>query len=259
MTQSYREITPDLARQLKLVMTDVDGTLTVGGDSLSPVVLEAVRRLEHEGIMVGLVSGRTLPRLESLAQDLNISGAIIAENGGVAKLKANGGLVDLGYSREPALKALRKLEMLFPDAIKGREDNKDRLIDIVIWSYGVGTEELRRHLEDAQLLDSGYILHLMQKGVSKGRTLMRLLGEMGDGKLSPAEVMVFGDSPTDNSLFELFPHSVLITNPRLPVEQRQALQKLARYAGELPFGEGFAEVVFHILNTRHSPDLRKMG
>ena len=259
MTQSYREITPDLARQLKLVMTDVDGTLTAGGDSLSPVVLEAVRRLEQEGITVGLVSGRTLPRLESLARDLNISGAIIAENGGVAKLKANGGLVDLGYSREPALNALTKLQGLFPDAIKGREDNKDRLVDVVIWSLGVETEELRRHLDDAQLLDSGYILHLMQKGVSKGKTLMRLLGEIGDGNLSSEEVLVFGDSLTDVSLFELFPHSVFITNPRLPIEQRQALQKLARYAGELPFGEGFAQVVFHLLNARHSPDLKKQG
>jgi len=232
-------------------MADVDGTLTQD-DSISSVVLEVTSRLQEQGIIVGLVSGRTLLELEALASHLGISGPIIAENGGVAKLKVNSELVELGYSRQPALKAVEKLKTLFPDAIRGREDNKDRIVDVVIWADGVETEELRRHLGDTQLLDSGYILHLLQKGVSKGRTLMGLLGEIGDGNLSPAEVMVFGDSLTDISLFELFPHSVLIINPKLPVKQRELMQERARYVSDLYFDEGFAEVAFHIINARVS-------
>ena len=250
MAQSYRQIAPELARQIRLLMTDVDGTITQGGDSLSPAVLEAIRRLEESGIMVGFVSGRALPRLESLALDLRISGPIIAENGGIAKLKANGDLVNLGYSRAPALKDLEKLKRLFPNAIAEREDNKYRLVDVVFRSHAIEREELARHLEEAELLDSGYILHLLQKGVSKGRTLAKLLRKIGNGKLSQEEVMVFGDYSTDLSLFQLFPHSVFIPNPRLPPEQRQELQRAARYASDLPFGEGFAEVALHILDMR---------
>jgi len=257
MTQSYREIVPKLARQIRLVMTDVDGTLTQGGDCLSSAVLEAIRQLEKDGIVVGFVSGRTLPGLESLASDLGVSGPIIAENGGVAKLKTGGELVDLGYSREPAIKALARLKRLFPNAIAEREDNQYRLVDVVFRSRGVQAEELTRHLEDAELLDSGYILHLMQKGVSKGRTLTRLLGKIGDGNLFPEEVLVFGDSSTDLSLFQLFPHSVLIDNPRLAPEQRQVLRKAAEYASDLPFGEGFAEVAFRILAVRLSSNAGK--
>jgi hydroxymethylpyrimidine pyrophosphatase-like HAD family hydrolase len=67
--------------------------------------------------------------------------------------------------------------------------------------------------------------------------VMRLLEETGEGKLSPSQVMVFGDSATDLSLFELFPHSVLIPNPRLPVEQRQTLEKAASFTSDSPFGE----------------------
>jgi phosphoglycolate phosphatase (TIGR01487 family) len=249
MAQSYRHITPELARQIGLAMADVDGTLTPEGDSISSIVIEAVRRLEQHGITVGLVSGRTLPRLESLALKLDISGPIIAENGGVAKLKKHGKLLELGYSRQPALKALEKLKTQFPNHIKERDDNRDRLVDIVFWSLGIQPEELRSHLEDAQLLDSGYILHLMQNGVSKGETLMRLLGEIGDGGLSPAEVIVFGDSTTDLSLFQLFPTSVLITNPRLSIEQRQMLKEVAQYMSELPYGEGFAEVALYIVDA----------
>ncbi len=250
MTRSYRQITPDLAKRLRLVITDVDGTLTSSDESISPVILETISRLEEQGIMVGLASGRMLPWLESLASDLGISGPIIAENGGVAKLKAHGELVDLGYSRQAALKALEKLKTLFPGAIREREDNKDRTVDAVIWSCGVEVEELQRHLVDTQLIDSGYILHLVDKDISKGRTLMRLLGKIGDGNLSPAETIVFGDSLTDASLFELFPHSVLIINPKLSVKQRQLLQGLAGYVGDLPVEEGFAEVALHIINAR---------
>jgi hydroxymethylpyrimidine pyrophosphatase-like HAD family hydrolase len=231
-------------------MTDVDGTIIAGRGPIGSAVLQAIRRLEEQGINVGLVSGRTLPGLESLAHDLGINGPIIAENGGVAKLKVNGDIVDLGYSRQPALEALEKLKSLYPNAINEREDNRDRLIDVVIWSHGVEVSELRRHLGQTQLLDSGYILHLMQQGISKGRTLMRLLGQVADGSLSPANVMVFGDSATDMSLFKLFPHCVFITNPKLTIEQWQELKKIARYMSDLAIEEGFVEVASHIVNVR---------
>ena len=106
MPQSYRQISPQLAHQIRLVMTDVDGTITTGGDSIGSAVFQVIRRLEEQGIIVGLVSGRTIPRLELLAHVLDITGPIIAENGGVAEIEVNGRLVDLGYSRQPALEAL---------------------------------------------------------------------------------------------------------------------------------------------------------
>jgi HAD superfamily hydrolase (TIGR01484 family) len=250
MAQSYRNITAELAGKIRLVMTDVDGTLTPGGDSISRPVLESVRRLEEQGITVGLVSGRTMPRLESLAGRLGISGPLIAENGGAAKLKASGQLVELGYSRLPAIKALKEIKSRFPGGIKEREDNRERLVDVVFWSQGIATDELRSSLRNVQLLDSGYILHIMQKGISKGRTLMRLLGQVGDGGLSPPEILVIGDSTTDLSLFQLFPHSVLIINPRLPAADRETLRRAAEYLSDGEYDDGFAEVARHIVNAQ---------
>jgi phosphoglycolate phosphatase (TIGR01487 family) len=250
MAQPYRNITTELAGKLRLLMADVDGTLTPGGDSIDHLVLESIQRLEERGIMVGLVSGRTMPMLESLAGRLGTSGPIIAENGGVAKLKADSQLLDLGYSRRPALKALERLRSRFPGNIKEREDNRERLVDVVFWSPGISTDELRSNIRNAQLLDSGYILHLMQQGISKGRTLMRLLGQMGDGGLSPMEILVVGDSTADLSLFQLFPHSVLIANPRLSVDDRETLRKAAEYLSEGEYGDGFAEVARHIVKAR---------
>ncbi|MFC2004703.1 HAD hydrolase family protein [Chloroflexota bacterium] len=241
-----------MARQIKLVMTDVDGTITAGGDLLSPAVSQAIHHLEKQRITVGLVSGRTLPKLEQMAYDLKITGPIIAENGGVAKLEVDGELVDLGYSRQPALDALEKLKTLYPDSIKEREDNRDRLIDVVIWSDGVEVSELRSHLGKTQLLDSGYILHLMQEGISKGKTLKRLLEILAYKDISANNVITFGDSLTDMSLFELFSYCVFIPNPKLAIQHRQELKKIARYVSDQAVEEGFVEVTTHIINARAS-------
>ncbi|MFC2035942.1 HAD hydrolase family protein [Chloroflexota bacterium] len=250
MPQSYQQISTQIARQVKLIITDVDGTITSGGNFINVTVTHAIRRLQKHNVIVGLASGRTLPELESLARKLRITGPIIAENGGVAKLSVDDGLMDLGYSRQPALEALVKLKTLYPNIIREREDNKDRLIDVVIWSHGIEVSELRKHLVKTQVLDSGYILHLIQDGISKGRTLMRILSAIAGGSLTHTDVIVLGDSTTDMSLFQLFPHCVFITNPKLATQQWQGLKKIARYASNLPVEEGFVEVISHIISAR---------
>jgi len=245
MALSYRRITPALARQTKLVMTDVDGTLTSADDTIGPDVFDAVQRLEQLGIIVGLVSGRTLPELDSLARRFQTSGPIIAENGAVARRRPTAELAEMGHSRQPALNALGKLKALFPDAIREREDNAERLVDVVFWADGVPRETLLNHLGDIQVVDSGYIMHLMPLGISKGETLLGLL----DG-MSTEEVVVFGDSATDLSLFELFPNSVLIRNPRLVPELTDDVERAARYIAGIPLGEGFVQVAQYIADAR---------
>lgn len=250
MPLSYRDIPPELARRTRLLMTDVDGTLTAGDGSIDPSVPGAVRRLEEAGIAVGLVSGRTLARLDALADRLVASGPIIAENGGAARTAPGSDLVDLGYSRQPSLDALELLKSLYAGRIRERADNAVRLIDVVFWADGVTTDELREHTGDVQVLDSGYILHLMPPSISKGATLLHILGDIGDGGLSPEDVMVFGDSATDLSLFEIFANSVLIPNPVLDHELTVAVEKAASYTSESPAGTGFSEVAGYIADFR---------
>jgi phosphoglycolate phosphatase (TIGR01487 family) len=252
MGKPYREIPRGLARRIKLIMTDVDGTLLKSGEYVTDEVAGTIRRLQESGITVGLVSGRTVPRLENLAAFTGASGPIIAENGGVARLKPGGESVDLGYSRRPALKATEALKNAYPGLIKEKEDNRDRLVDVAFQAPGIMPEELKKHIRkyNVQLLDSGYMLHLLQKGISKGKTLEILLERWEDGSLSPDEVAVFGDSLTDISLFEMFPNNVRIVNPGLPEEQVGPVREKAAYVSSLPCGEGFIEVAGHIISLR---------
>lgn len=99
-------------------------------------------------------------------------------------------------------------------------------------------------------MDSTYILHLMQKGIDKGTTLKKLLELMDWPVVKPEEVLVVGDSMTDLSLFKLFTQSVLIPNPDLPETDKRTLRRSARYISKHGAGEGFAEVVLHIISAR---------
>ncbi|MCX6013249.1 MAG: HAD hydrolase family protein [Chloroflexi bacterium] len=247
MSQSFRCMTSELAGKIKLVMTDVDGTLIAGGSTLGPEVVNSFHDLEKRGIKVGLISGRSIPFIDLWAGETGIRGPMVAENGGMARL--NGKLLNLGYSREPALKAFKKLKQLFPESITGREDNDYRFVDVVVRSE-IPPGKLRTYLDDeVQIIDSGYIMHIMQRQISKGNTLLELLPRL-DPVISPEEVMVFGDSPTDASLFELFPHSVLIKNGRQPLSEVKKLQKIACYESEHNYGDGFAEVIAYMLAKR---------
>ena len=231
-------------------MTDVDGTITDILGYVEAIAQSALRALIDDGMTVGFVSGRTLPRLDPVALDIGINGPIIGENGGIVKLRPTGVLLNLGYSREPALRDLERLKQLYPNAIAPTEDDIDRKVDVGFKVQGVSTSELKKHIKRSELLDSGYMLHLLQKGVSKGGTLKRILPRIGDGKLSPEQVLVVGDSLTDLSLFQIFPHSVFIRNNRLTAADRAAMEESAEYVSQLEFGAGFARVARHILKLR---------
>jgi HAD superfamily hydrolase (TIGR01484 family) len=231
-------------------MTDVDGTITDILGYVEAIAQSALRALIDDGMTVGFVSGRTLPRLDPVALDIGINGPIIGENGGIVKLRPTGVLLNLGYSREPALRDLERLKQLYPNAIAPTEDDIDRKVDVGFKVQGVSTSELKKHIKRSELLDSGYMLHLLQKGVSKGGTLKRILPRIGDGKLSPEQVLVVGDSLTDLSLFQIFPHSILIRNHRLAAADRKTMEGAAEYVSRLEFGAGFARVARHILKLR---------
>ena len=115
MAISFKLINTKLARRIKLVVADVDGTLTTQGDPISLPVKNAVRLLVNQGISVGLVSGRDMNSLNSCALELAINGPIIAENGGQVKLSYAGAI--LNFSRKEIVRnAWSRLKNTFGEA-----------------------------------------------------------------------------------------------------------------------------------------------
>lgn len=258
MADSYKSITPEVAKKIKAVMTDIDGTITSGAGimrgehSFSPKVTDVIRRFEASGVAVGFVSGRNIPDLETYARELGVSGPLVAENGALAKIKSGAELIPLGFKRDAVARQLEKLNALFPGAIETGQWNHTRAVDLILVLHGVTGDEIRKHLTDTELLDSGYVFHLTPRGARKGETLLKLLCYDGFRDISPDEILVLGDAPTDLSLFECFPMSVHVLNPAVPPVNQTLLKEIARYVSESTCEDGFVEAAEHILALRQA-------
>ena len=69
---------------IKLLVSDVDGTLLDNKSALAPEVIEAVRQLRQEGVAFAIASGRNIEAIEPISQALG---------GGIAALALNGGQI----------------------------------------------------------------------------------------------------------------------------------------------------------------------
>ena len=67
----------------KMLICDIDGTLTDENYTLHPEIPIAFRKMEQSGIPVALATGNVRPVAWTLARHLGITGPIICENGGV--------------------------------------------------------------------------------------------------------------------------------------------------------------------------------
>ena len=68
---------------IKLVLLDVDGTLTDTRRLISVRAVEAIRKAQKEGIIISLASGNVVPVMYGLKTFVGIRAPVFAENGGV--------------------------------------------------------------------------------------------------------------------------------------------------------------------------------
>ena len=65
----------------KLLAVDVDGTLLDDEHRLSKKNIEAIRKVQKEGVKVILFSGRGYPALEEIIKQLGLKDAVATQNG----------------------------------------------------------------------------------------------------------------------------------------------------------------------------------
>ena len=226
----------------KILATDIDGTITDEKGRIHLKALEWIRRLEEKGVQVILVSGRPLPFLESLSLFVGTSGPLIAENGAVVKIHGERRLLGEPQLAKDALTTLRSAGI----PIELDDDNRYRQVDISI-RLNTDPEEILKVIKEKDLavsiLVTNVMLHLVDKSVSKGRTLLKVLKELG---VEPSEVVVSGDSYNDLPLFEIGAFNLAVGNAA------PALQGKANRVAKALYGEGFAELIREIYEKFNS-------
>ncbi len=242
------QIDPVCLQAVRLVATDMDGTLTIA-EKFSPELLQALIALDAAGIPVVIVTGRSAGWVSGLVHYLPVTGAI-CENGGLFySSQANSEVLlvpisNFKHHRQQLAELFQRLQTEFPQ-IQESDDNRFRLTDWTFDVQGLTDVELQKmrdrcHQEGWDFTYSTVQCHLKLPEQSKAAGLMQVIDRYFPD-LQPEQVLTVGDSPNDESLFDrrFFPLSVGVANVRHYCER---MAHHPTYITTAPEGKGFCEL-----------------
>ena len=243
-------------QDIRLVATDMDGTLTKSGE-FTPALLKAFELLKQHNIDVMIVTGRSAGWVSAIVNYLPVVGAI-AENGGLYIDKQSGEskiLSDIprfSHHRDRLETLFNHLRDRYPSLCPSA-DNSYRITDWTFDIDGLTKSDLdwMQAACHAKLMDFTYSTvqcHIKVKGQEKALGLNKALRQKFP-TMTASSVVTVGDSPNDASLFdpEQFPCSVGVANVS---HYLAVLAHTPAYITTAPEVEGFVELVSQLTKSR---------
>jgi len=248
--------------KVRVVLTDVDGTLTTQGRLRSSTV-EALEALEAAGVKVALVSGRPAGFGECWIRTLPVA-AVVVENGGLYFAKRQGRISKVYAQPEAERRAARGrlwsevagVLSEYP-AARLSSDSAFTEVDLAIDCHeevhlppeAAREMEARLQARGVRAVRSSVHVNAWIGDFDKRTTSFRLLQEVfglsvrrQDGRLVYA-----GDSFNDAPMFEAVPLSVGVANVRAVLGELVCAPAYVTRAAE---GRGFEELARAILSQR---------
>lgn len=248
-TPIKQAITNASFKNIRLIATDMDGTLTQHG-KFTANLLRAFEDLIAVDIPVLIVTGRSAGWVSGLVTYLPVAGAI-AENGGLFYLADSAepisltSIPNLVEHRQSLSDAYQRLKSEFPH-IQESIDNRFRLTDWTFDNRDLTLTQLKRLDALCSSMGWGFTYssvqcHIKPASQDKAVGLMQVLDNYFP-QYKAEQVVTVGDSPNDASLFnpELFPLSVGVANV---LDYASELIYQPAYVTQTPEGEGFCELV----------------
>ncbi|NEO56230.1 MAG: HAD family phosphatase [Okeania sp. SIO3B5] len=248
MTPLSKAVAKSNLKNIQLIATDIDGTLTKNGKFTSNLFL-SLEKLAAAQIQVLVITGRSAGWTQAIKNYLPVVGAI-AENGGLfypTHSEAPKFLTFIPYinlHRQNLAEIFQYLKSLFP-RIEESVDNQFRLTD---WTFDIQDLSLSELTKIAEICSSkGYGFtysnvhcHIKPLEQDKATGLLQVLSEYFP-ELTTEKIITVGDSPNDETLFDesKFPLSVGVANVRDYVDK---LNHQPVYITRQKEAEGFCEL-----------------
>ena len=222
---------------LKIVFSDFDGTLTLENKQLTSTFFEILSHLKDHNQELVIVSGRSLSWGHFFLTHFNELNYAIMEGGGVILKRGKGGFIEeYPLVAEGELQHLEdtteELQRVFPNCPLS-VDSFGRKTDRAIEFELMQDEEINQVI---QFLNSKKInysksnvhINFWSGEISKYLGVKKFLEDFRPD-VAMEQSVFFGDAPNDQSMFELFEHSVGVSNikhclPRLTHKPRIILE-----------------------------------
>jgi Cof subfamily protein (haloacid dehalogenase superfamily) len=244
---------------IKMVVTDMDGTLLNSRHEVSDQFFELFEELKKKEILFVAASGRQynsiIDKLYSIKNDI----IVIAENGGYAVYRDKELLATPleKIQKENVLKTLQEIENIYPvlcgkrnayitgksdaftaklreyysefEIVENLEDHVDEVLKIAIYHFESSEEFIYpkvKHLEDAlKVKVSGENwLDISSPNANKGYALQKVMDLHG---IHADEVMVFGDYNNDLEMLSLAKFSFAMENAHPNVKKEAKYSTLS--------------------------------
>lgn len=227
---------------IEAIAVDIDGTITDEKRQICISAIEALRKAENAGIPTIIVTGNVVNYAYAAEVLIGCSGGLVAENGGIVfKEGENNNAVETMVDRDFVTSAENHLKEKLGEKFNkhASHDNMYRLTETVFYKT-IPREELEealkdfKYLDELEIYDSGFALHITDKRVNKGTSLRYLCERNG---INMENVMAIGDSQNDEDFLKEAGYKIAVGN----AEDR--LKEISTYACEKMFGDGVAEAI----------------
>ena len=227
---------------IEAIAVDIDGTITDDKRKICISAIEALRKAEDAGIPTIIVTGNVVNYAYAAEVLIGCSGGLVAENGGVVfKEGENNNAVETMVERDFVTSAENHLKEKLGEKFDkhASHDNMYRLTETVFYKT-IPREELEDALKDFEYLDqleiydSGFALHITDKRVNKGTSLRYLCERNG---INMENVMAIGDSQNDEDFLREVGYKIAVGNAD------DKLKEISTYTCENLFGDGVAEAI----------------
>lgn len=278
------EVAEGIIPEPLLIVLDIDGTVLLEDESLSPGVVEAVRHARRTGHEVMIATGRSWSGTEHILRALDVAPQyVVCSNGAVVMRRLPGDAAEYERAHTETFDATTVLRLLhdnlpearymveLPDGerlytdfiddwnlLHARMVPFDELIDrpvsrVVVVAPGQREADFSKLIEDIGLSQVSYAigwsawLDIAPHGVDKGTALELVRGWLG---IDPANVLVIGDGRNDLGMFRW-----ALERGGRAVAMAQGPQEVRDAAGEITESveKGGVAVVLHGLGGGPGP------
>jgi phosphoglycolate phosphatase (TIGR01487 family) len=196
----------------KLLVCDVDGTITDDLKHIQTLGIETLRRVQDSGYTVSICSGNVLPVAFGLSTFIGLKGPVIAENGGLVSYKEQ--IFQL-HSNERAKKAYSYLKTRMPEVERLFTDNWRKTEVALKRTFDLDTVKEVLKGWSVEIEATGFAIHIMEPGHSKVDGVRKAC-QILDIDLS--EVVAVGDSDNDVKMLTQCGYGIAVGNASAPAK-----------------------------------------